>query len=103
MIEAANIGGSVGPYRAALGINHYIKRLNADLAQHRTKQGCLVFAVAVMVSENFRGRMGLKASNPKFDGDISDVVLHKLRQRSHLIHRSIGRSGESGDSLPDLG
>src|SRR6202161_4363791 len=67
--------------------------------KHRAQQGGLVFAIAVLVSENFRGRMRLKAANSNFDGYIMDLALRIGRKCFHLCNGICETGGEFGDLL----
>src|SRR6202158_205708 len=102
MVESANVGRHLGSYRTTFRVDHHIKRLDADLAEHRTQQRCFVLAVSVVVHEHIGCGMRLKSSNAELDGYVADVMLDELCQRFHFLQGSTRRSSKSGDLLRDL-
>src|SRR3954464_637085 len=54
------------------------------------------------MSEDFGCGMRLPATNPKFNGNIADVALHKMGESPHFLQWSFGRRSESSDLLRDL-
>src|SRR5690348_13987602 len=78
MVESANVCRHFRSDRAALRIDDYVVRLDANLAEHGAEQRGLVFAVSVAVGEDFRRRMGLVAADPELNGDVADIMLHEL-------------------------
>ena len=89
-LKATHAGRRTRSYRSAFGIDDHIERLDTDLAQHGTEQSRFVFAVTVVMGKHVGGGMGLKASNSQFNGDVANVMLHKVRERLHLVERGLG-------------
>ena len=77
---------------AAMGINHHVVGIHADLVQHGAEQRHFVLAVSVLMFENVRGRMGLQAADPDFNGDVADLLLHVGSKQLHFLKR-VGNAG----------
>ena len=64
---------------AAIDLRDDVIGFDSDFVEHGTEQRGLVFAIAVLVLEDGGSRMGLESADADFDGDVTDLALHRNR------------------------
>jgi hypothetical protein len=71
-------GGIVGIDDAAAIVHGRIVGVNPGDLKHGDEQGCLVFAIAILVAEDVGGVIGLQTPNAAHDDEVADVLLNGI-------------------------
>src|SRR5258708_21428167 len=98
MVEAG-LRGRTRFEGAPLCVHQNVVRLHADLGEHGTEYGRLVFAVSVFIAEDVAGGMRPPASDSNADLDISNVMLGEMSKSLDALHRRLGCGREIFDLL----
>ncbi len=95
--------GRIGIDDAAAGIDHHQRGMDTDAGEHGGEQRGLVLAVAVAVAEDIAGEVGLVAADAHLDGEVTDLLLNKLRDGFGLVVEVGLAGGEFAGLGRDLG
>src|SRR5690348_7287211 len=103
VVEEIHHRRSLGGDPATRGVDRDVVGVHADFRQHGGHQGGFVFAVSVLVQEDFRRGVRLPSADAELDGDITNIALDKRGDGLHLAEKGRRRSGQRRYFLSDFG
>src|SRR5579884_3096720 len=89
-------------HRTAFSFDDNVVGVDANLAQHRSKQCSFVLTITIPVGKDLCRSVRLPASDSEFNSYISNIMLHELGQSLDLVNLCRCSGSQDGNLLPDF-